>query len=326
METVKWGIIGCGDVCEVKNGPGLYKAENSELVAVMRRTGSAAEDYAKRHNVARWYDDAQKLIDDDEVNAVYVATTPSSHCDYALAVAEAGKPCVVEKPMACTVEEGERMVEAFEAKDIPLFVQYYRRALPRFLETRELIQSQAIGKLTSVQIVHYGPLATGEKAESWRYDPEIAGAGAFYDLASHGMDILDFIVGPVTNVSGYSINTGGTYAAEDVTVTSFLLGDNVAGTGVWNFNADHGNDTITFTGSDGELKASVFKDTDIEIRLKNGLTKSIGVRNPAHVGQPLQETIVAELRGEGKCDSTGESGLRTQRVLEACVCEYYGSG
>jgi predicted dehydrogenase len=323
MDTVKWGIIGCGDVCEVKNGPGLYKSEHSELVAVMRRNAAAAEDYAKRHNVARWYTDAQQLIDDDEVNAIYIATTPSSHCEYALKVAEAGKACVVEKPMGCSTEECEQMVAAFKAKGVPLFVQFYRRALSRFLKTRELIQDGAIGQLTSVHIVQYGQLAAGKKAKNWRFDPAINGAGEFFDLASHGMDILDFIVGPVKVFSGHSINTGGAYSAEDVTVMSFLFENNVAGTGVWNFNADHGDSTMTFTGSEGELRCSVFADTNIRIKLADGTSESIEVRNPEHVGQPLQETIIAELRGVGTCDSTGESGLRTQRVLDAAVKDYY---
>lgn len=326
MDVVKWGIIGCGDVCEVKNGPGLYKLEHSELVAVMRRDQAAAEDYAERHGVKRAYGDAQQLIDDAEVNAVYVATPPSTHCEYALMVAEAGKPCVVEKPMAMNAEECERMVAAFKAAGVPLFVQFYRRGLERFLTVKRLIEEGRIGQLTSVHIVHYGRLATGEKAEGWRYDPEVAGAGQFFDLASHGMDILDFIIGPVKAVSGHAINTGGSYAAEDVTVLSFLFENNVAGTGVYNFNADHGDDTIVFTGSEGEIRCNVFKDTDIEVKGVGGETEVIEVRNPEHVGMPLQETIVAELRGEGKCASTGESGLRTQRVLDACVREYYGRG
>ena len=324
MDTVKWGIIGCGDVCEMKNGPGLYKADHSGLVAVMRRDGAAAEDYAKRHNVARWYDDAQELIEDDEVNAIFVATPPSTHCEYALSVAAAGKPCVVEKPMACSAEECERMVDAFKEKGIPLFVQFYRRGLPRFLKLRELLRDESIGLLTSVHIVHYGGLAMGEKAAGWRYDPEVGGSGQFFDLASHGMDILDFLVGPVTAVSGHAINTGGSYAAEDVTVMSFLIGGNVAGSGVWNFNADHGEEGITFTGSNGQIWCPVFGDVNVEIKMKDGTTRSIEAPNPQHVGQPLQETIVAELRGEGTCESTGESGLRTQRVLDACVKEYYG--
>lgn len=326
MENVCWGIIGCGDVCEVKNGPGLYKADHSSLVAVMRRDGGAAADYAKRHGVARWYDDAQKLVDDAEVNAVFVATPPSTHCEYALMVAEAGKACLVEKPMAMNAAECERMVDAFESRGLPLFVQFYRRGLERFRKTKDLIDGGAIGQLTSVHIVHYGRLAAGEKAKGWRYDPEIAGAGQFFDLASHGMDILDFIVGPVTWVAGQATNTGGSYAAEDVTVLSFLLGENVAGTGVYNFNADHGDDTITFTGSEGELRVSVFRDTDIEVQTAGGETETIHVRNPEHVGQPLQEMVIAELRGEGVCPSTGESGLRTQRVLDACVEKYYERG
>ena len=323
MDEVRWGIIGCGDVCEVKNGPGLYKAKHSRLVAVMRRDRAAAEDYAERHGVPRAYDDAQKLIDDPEVDAVFVATPPSTHCEYALMVAAVGKPCVVEKPMAMNAEECERMVAAFKEKGVPLFVQFYRRGLERFLTVRELIREKRIGQLTSVHIVHYGRLATGEKADGWRYDPKVAGAGQFFDLASHGMDILDFIVGPVKEVSGHAINTGGSYAAEDVTVLSFLFENNVAGTGVYNFNADHGDDTITFTGSDGEIRCSVFKDTDIEIKMADGKTEKIEVRNPQHVGQPLQETIIAELRGEGTCASTGESGMRTQQVLDACVKQYY---
>ena len=324
MDVVRWGIIGCGDVCEVKNGPGLYKAEHSELVAVMRRDGAAAESYANRHNVPRWYTDGQALIEDDEVDIVYIATPPSTHCAYALATAAAGKPCVIEKPMGCNAEECEEVIEAFRGKGLPLFVQFYRRALPRFLKMKALLQDEVIGKLTSVHIVHFGRLATGEKAAGWRYDPAVAGAGTFYDLASHGMDILDFLIGPVKTVSGHSINTGGAYAAEDVTVASFLFERNVAGTGVWNFNADHGDDTMTFTGSEGEIRCPVFKDTDIKILMADGSEKSLAAPNPPHVGQPLQETIIAQLRGEGVCASTGESALRTQRVLDACVRDFYG--
>ena len=110
--TIRWGIIGCGDVCEVKSGPGFQKAANSALVAVMRRDGGKAADYAKRHGVPRWYDDAEALIGDPEVDAVYVATPPGSHLEYALRVAAAGKPCYVEKPMARTHAECRRMIGA----------------------------------------------------------------------------------------------------------------------------------------------------------------------------------------------------------------------
>ena len=85
-KPIRWGIIGCGDVTEVKSGPGLQKADGSQLVAVMRRDAEKARDYAKRHNVPRAYGDAQELIDDPEVDAVYVATPPGSHAEYAIRV------------------------------------------------------------------------------------------------------------------------------------------------------------------------------------------------------------------------------------------------
>src|SRR3954447_6932178 len=144
MKTIRWGIVGCGDVTECKSGPAFGKARNSALVAVMRRDGAKAADYAKRHGVPRWYDDADKLIGDPEVDAVYVATPPGSHLEYALKVAAAGKPCYVEKPMARSFVECQRMIDTFERAKVPLFVAYYRRALPRFVKLKELLDSGEI--------------------------------------------------------------------------------------------------------------------------------------------------------------------------------------
>ena len=108
---INWGIIGCGKVTEVKSGPAFNLANNSKLVAVMRRTGKLAEDYAYRHNVPKWYDNANDLINDPEVDAVYVATPPASHKDYALAVADANKIVYVEKPMALNYSECLEMIK-----------------------------------------------------------------------------------------------------------------------------------------------------------------------------------------------------------------------
>src|SRR6187551_1308715 len=99
MEKINWGIIGCGDVSEVKSGPAFNKVNNSSLVAVMRRDGAKAKDYAHRHQVPKWYDDASLLINDPDVNAIYIATPPSSHEEYTIAAIDAGKPVYVEKPM-----------------------------------------------------------------------------------------------------------------------------------------------------------------------------------------------------------------------------------
>lgn len=323
MDIVRWGIIGCGDVTEVKSGPALQKASGSALVAVMRRDVEKARDYARRHGVPRVHASVDALVGDPNVDAVYVATPPSSHCDLALRVASAGKPCLVEKPMAMSHDECRRMVAAFQAAGVGLWVAYYRRALPRFLSVRQLLASGAIGRVTSVHVQVFERLASGDHAKGWRFDPALAGAGLFFDLASHCVDLLDFLIAPIAEVTGIAINTGETYEAEDVTAASFRLGDRVAGTGIWNFNAPVKRDSMVITGSDGEVQTPIFADGDVCVRTRGGETVQ-RVRNPQHVHQPLIQTIVDELRGRGRSESTAESGARASWVLDRCVGGFYG--
>lgn len=322
MECVRWGIVGCGDVTEVKSGPGFQKANASKLVAVMRRDVDKAANYANRHGVPRHYGHADALIEDAGVDVVYVATPPSSHLDLALKVAHAGKPCLVEKPMAMNHSECRQMAAAFRKTGRPLFVAYYRRALPRFLRVRELLREGAIGELSSVHISHYDPLARGEAANGWRFRPDVSGGGLFMDLGSHGLDLLDYLVSPIKRVSGCAANTGGAYEAEDTVAAGFEFESGIVGTGIWNFNADFSEDRMTFTGSEGELQCPVFSDTDVLVR-RGGATTTLEFRNPPHVHQPLIQTVVDELLGRGTCASTGESGLRTGWVMDRCLRSYY---
>ena len=322
MPTIRWGIIGCGDVTEVKSGPGFQKADRSALVAVMRRDAAKAHDYARRHGVPHAYDRADDLINDPDVDAVYVATPPSSHCSLALKVAAAGKPCLVEKPMALNHEECLRMIDAFHSAETPLWVAYYRRALPRFLIVRDCLRDGAIGRLTSVHVQLSAPLLTGAQASGWRVEPAQSGGGLFFDLASHCFDLLDFLVRRIKYVSGFAINTGGAYTSEDVTAAAFEFDGNAVGTGIWNFNATEKTDVMTFVGAEGELRTPIFSDTDVVVT--RGIERRVyDMRNPPHVHQPLIQTIVDELRGEGRCPSTGESAARTSWVLDRCVERYY---
>ena len=323
MEKVRWGMIGCGEVAELKSGPGFQKAKGSALAAVMRRDVAKAEDFAHRHGVPRVHRTSDELVRDEGVDAVYIATPPSSHYELALKVAGAGKPCLVEKPMAVNHAECLRMIDAFRARDRRLWVAYYRRALPRFLRVRELLGGDAVGRVTSLQIHVTARLATPEGAGAWRFDPEIAGAGLFLDLASHCLDLVDFLVGPVSRAAGFAVNTGGRYAAEDVTAAAFQLGDNVAGTGIWNFNASQTIDRLVVTGSDGELRTPIFTDIDDVVVSRGEHENVYRFRNPPHVHQPLIQTIVDEMLGHGRSESTGESGARASWVMDRCLDTYY---
>ena len=208
MEKVRWGIIGCGDVTEVKSGPALQRIEHSEIVAVMRRDGDKARSYAKRHGVPYAYSDADDLINHPEVNAIYVATPPSTHAEYTVRAASAGKPVYVEKPMARTHAECLHMIEACRSAQVALFVAYYRRALPYFLQVKALLDNRSIGAVRTVHIcLHQQPMTIDRANPPWRVVPSIAGGGLFFDLASHQFDLLDFLFGPIKEARGTTATT-----------------------------------------------------------------------------------------------------------------------
>jgi len=324
MDQVRWGIIGCGSVTEVKSGPALYKVEGSSLVAVMRRQGALAEDYARRHGVPCWYDDAQALIDDPGVNAVYVATPPSSHCEYTLRAAAAGKPVYVEKPMARTHAECQTMIAACREAGVPLFVAYYRRTLPRFRKVKSLIDEGAIGEVRTVSVTLYQhPHPGGYDPEHlpWRVVPEIAGAGLFLDLASHTLDYLDLALGPIREARGFASNQAGNYAAEDIVSGAFSFASGVQGTGTWAFSTFQRRDVNEIVGSEGLLRFSSFGTEPVVWERREGVTE-FPLPNPEHVQQPLIQTVVDELLGRGTCPSTGESAARTNWVMDRLLEEY----
>jgi predicted dehydrogenase len=321
---IRWGILGCGDVTEIKSGPGFQKAEGSRLVAVMRRNAKLAEDYARRHGVAKWWADADALIRDPEVDAVYIATPPGSHLEYALRVCAAGKPAYVEKPMARSAVECDQMVAAFAMARLPLFVAYYRRAQPRFLKVKELLDSGALGKLTGIRYHYSEPKHRAASAElPWRLDAENAGGGLFLDLGSHTLDLLDFCFGPLADVAGHAANLASPYAVEDSLAMSFRAAG-VPGTASWNFASTAKEDLFQFTGTDGRLSFSTFGADPLRLEAADGSVQEFPFTPPPHVAQPLIQTVTDALRGVGSCPSTGESARRTSRVIDQVLASYYG--
>ena len=318
MRTIRWGIIGCGDVTEVKSGPAFQKASHSSLSAVMRRDGERAKDYARRHGVPRWHDNAQALIDDPEVDAVYIATPPAFHKEYTLLSARAGKPVYVEKPMALNFEECQTMVAACRAARVPLFVAYYRRALARFLKIKELIDAQAIGQPRFVTLTLCQPLAPEDlnpQALPWRVLPELAGGGRFLDLASHMLDFLDYLLGPIRSVQGFASNQAQRYPAEDIVTGSFVFASGVHGMGTWCFAGFDRSDHTEIVGTEGKLAYSTFNAQPIVLTTAKGVTE-FSYDYPPHIQQPLIQTIVGQLNGVGTCPSIGESGARTSWVMD----------
>ena len=320
-ELLTWGIIGAGDVCEKKSAPAMYKLKGSRVKSIMRRDYAKAADYAKRHNIAFYSDQVDSILNDPGIDIVYIATPPSSHKDLALKVAAAGKPAYVEKPMAANYEDCLIMNEAFRKAGLPLFVAYYRRALPNFLKIKELIEAGRIGEVRTVNILmnkESVPDNVRQLEYNWRVLPEISGGGYFYDLASHQLDFLDFLFGPVREAKGIAFNQGGLYEAEDVVSGSFIFENGVLGSGSWCFTAGKSTniDRTIITGSIGQIEYSTFGNPTVILITDMEGEESFTFELPEHIQQNLIQTIIDEMKGLGRCPSTGVSAARTSRVLD----------
>lgn len=320
MKNVNWGIIGVGDVTEIKSGPAFNKVDNSEILMVMRRNLDKAKDYARRHSIDNFTNNADDILNHPEIKAVYIATPPSSHAEYTIRAANAGKHVYVEKPMATTYADCQKMIEICKKNNVKLFVAYYRRELEYFRKVRELVENQVIGKIKFVDIKLLLPPSKDDYNREnlpWRVNPEIAGSGYFYDLASHQFDFLDYIFGPLKSAKGHSTNQLNLYDTEDIVSASFQFDSNILGSGTWCFTMENGErvDETIITGCKGKIKFSFFEPNPIEV-----ITPEEGelfkIKYPKHVQQPLIQTIVEDLLEKRKCISTGESGARTNWVME----------
>ncbi|TQV74447.1 Gfo/Idh/MocA family protein [Denitrobaculum tricleocarpae] len=312
MNQLQWGIVGCGDVTEVKSGPALQKASRSSIAAVMRRDGEKAADYARRHGIAKSYDSAQALIGDPDVNAVYIATPPDSHCELTLAALKAGKPVLVEKPMSLTVEEGKTMAEAAKAAGQSLVVAFYRRALPRFEHMREIVQDGTIGTPRCVSVVHRMQ-APDSSNDTWRLDPKVGGGGFFADMQSHTIDWLSHVFGPAREVQAQVRRQSKNHAAEDL--VSFSLGyQDVVAAGLCAYSVGEQEESVTVLGDKGSVSMGFFRPSNITVKTADGI-REIERPDPPHVHQPFVEKIVAHLLDGEPNPCSPEVGLQTMEVL-----------
>ena len=318
MKQINWGFIGCGEVTEKKSGPAFNEVEGSQVVAVMSRSENKARSYAERHHVRKWYTDASELIEDPDVNAVYIATPPSSHATFAIMAMRAGKPCYIEKPLAASYNDCIRINRISEQTGVPCFVAYYRRYLPYFQKVKEIIESGTIGNVVNVQVRFSVPprdldFQSG-KEMPWRLQPDIAGGGYFYDLAPHQIDLLQNLFGVITRAHGYPANRAHLYQAEDTLSACFFFESGIPGSGSWCFVGHESakEDCIEVIGEKGSLSFSVFTYQPIEVITSEG-KNSITVPNPPYVQLPLIKSVIEHLQGIGECDCTSVSATAEPR-------------
>ena len=315
---IKWGIIGWGNVTEVKSGPAYKLTFGFELVAVMRRDAEKAKDYAIRHQIKKYYTNADDLINDDDVDAVYIATPPDTHKLYALKVAKAGKICCIEKPMTPNYADSLEIYNVFNNKKIPLFVAYYRRSLSRFLKVKEWLIAKAIGEIRHINWHFSRPASTLDTSGeyNWRTDASIAPGGYFDDLASHGLDLFNYLLGDIKEVHGISLNQQKNYSAKDAFTACWMHDNNITGSGSWNFDCHDSIDQVTIYGSEGRIEFSIFHDNEIILESKT-TSEKIFIENPKHIQihhvEGMRDMLIHKSYTH---PSTGLTAMHTNWVLD----------
>jgi predicted dehydrogenase len=321
MKKINWGIIGCGDVTEVKSGPAFNKVNNSALIAVMRRDADKAKDYALRHHVPKWYTDASQLINDPDINAIYVATPPSSHEQYAIAALQAGKPVYVEKPMSVHAASAESILQEVQKTNSKLVVAHYRRAQPLFKKIKSLLEEKAIGEVRFARLAMYKPLLPKESLKiektSWRVDPALAGGGLFHDLSPHQLDILYHFFGEVEKATGIASNQAGLYRADDIVTGNILFKNGVQFSGVWCFTVSKADqqDYCEIVGDKGKITFSFFDYQPVHLMI-DGNTETFAFDTLQHVQQPMIGEVVNYFLGQGPNPCSAEDGVAVMKLID----------
>ena len=322
MEKICWGIIGCGNVTEVKSGPAFNKVEHSSLVAVSRRDPEKLADYVNRHQVPMSYTNALDLIQSEKINAIYIATPPDVREAYAMEAMQLGKPVYLEKPMALNLTACKRLKAASEKLGVKLSVAHYRRNLPLFMEVKNILEQGDIGAIKEVQITMLKKTDKAAKDPSnWRVDPSIAGGGYFYDLAPHQIDLVFYFFGKPKSFTGMSTNKAGLYKAEDFVQGTIELENGIVCKGLWDFSINgEEKDEFLIIGEKGTIRFPVF-GLFIEVE-SNGQVKTIPFEAPKHNQQNHIQAVVNYFLGKGENPCSAEDAILSMEVMESFV---YGS-
>ena len=315
---LRWGVIGCGDVVEHKSGPSISASERSRMAMAMRRDAAAARDFAHRHGLAQWTDDAAAVVGSGQVDIVYVATPPSSHLHYVCVAAAAGKPVLVEKPMATSAEQARAMVEACTQAGVELFVAYYRRFQPHVLRMRELLAAGAIGRpahgcadIAVGDVAHR--VAAGDRG--WRGDPVIAGGGWFVDMASHRIDLMVWLLGAVDDATGVAARYQSDLAVEQSAVAALRMRSGALCSVSADFHSGRDADRFVIYGERGTLTADPLDGHVVTLDTAGATEEFRHCPFPApHLG--LVRHIESVLLDGASNQASGSDGLVTETVLD----------
>ena len=314
-QRVRWGLIGAGDIAEKRVAPALGQAERSELVAVSRRQEARAEDFARRFGIERVHGRWEDLVTDPEVDAVYVATPVDLHARMAVAAAEAGKHVLCEKPMALTVADCDRMIEAAERSGVRLGVAYYRHLYPIVLRTKELLGSGRLGRPVLARVEaceRFDPPPDDPRA--WLLDPDRSGGGPMFDFGCHRIEVLLDLLGPATGVSGVTANVAYDREVEDTAAAVFQFASGAVGTLAVSHATKDPRDTLDLFCTAGSVHIPRLSGSELRLVVE-GADEVETHPPPANLHLPFVEQFVRSILDGEDPAVDGKAGREVNRLL-----------
>jgi len=323
-KVIRWGFLGCGKVVQKKSGEAFRSVPNSEIAVIMRRNLEAAKESAERFGAPKWCDNTEELLSAD-IEAVYIATPPGLHYEQAMECLNAGKAVYLEKPFARNYTEAKALTEAFERAGIPLYVGHYRRALPRFLKIREMLNENVIGQVKSIDFYLNRIFSQKEAENSWLYNPILSGGGKYYDIAPHTVDIINFLFGNITEVQGSAKNLETGCPLENIVEMSFVTERGAKGIAKFNCVAEEKSDRMMVTGTNGSMEFSVHGKTDVIVKDMDGnVLEQFDLPDPKAVEEAMVQSVVEDLLGISECESKAKDVLVTYKIIDEVLDEFYG--
>ncbi len=323
-KKIRWGFLGCGKVVQKKSGEAFRSVPNSEIAVIMRRDLAAAKESAERFGAPVWCDSVTELLEKD-IDAVYIATPPGLHYEQAMECLKAKKAIYLEKPFARNYAEAKALTEAFEKAGVPLYVGHYRRALPRFLKVREMLNEKIIGEIKRIDFYLNRVFSQKEADNSWLYNPVLSGGGKYYDIAPHTVDIINFLFGDITEVKGSVRNLGTGCPLENIVEMDFQTEKGIHGIAKFNCVADEKSDRMLVTGTNGTMEFSVHGKTDVIIKdIQGNVLEQFDLPDPITVEQPMVQSVVEDLLELSKCESKANDVLVTYQIIDKVLDEFYG--
>lgn len=305
---LNWIVIGIGDITTKRVIPAIQAEPRSRLYGLVTRDPAKAAQFG-----AKAWTSLEEALGDSQVQAVYVGTPVFLHAPQTIQALRAGKHVLCEKPMAMNEGEARTMVAEAEKSGKLFGVAYYRRCYPKILRAKQLIEAGAIGKPVFAELTnHMWFSGLGEPGErSWLFDPATAGGGPLFDIASHRIDVLNFLFGKPLRVSGQLSNAVHRYSVEDNATVMIEYENGVRGVVDVRWHSKIKRDECRIRGTEGEIEMSPLNGPDL---IYPGGRESLPVHHNVHL--PLIENFVDAVEGKAPLAASGADAYLTDWVTE----------